>query len=77
VNVNRRTINAVIGTDFPKAYCRPCPELWLKNWIFSSKGHHESESGLSGFPGPLKDADPDFPILEQAKAEYAKPQTPA
>jgi len=36
--------------------------------------NHQSEDFLSGFPRPLEDADPDIPLLKQAKAEYAKLQ---
>jgi hypothetical protein len=32
----------------------------------------EGTRRLSGLPGAWKDADPDIPILKEAKAEYAK-----
>ena len=34
----------------------------------------QGKGRLSEFPSTLEDADPDIPVLKQAKAEYAKLQ---
>jgi hypothetical protein len=36
---------------------------------YSLQGRHQSQGHVSGFPGAV---DPDTPMLQQAKAEYAK-----
>jgi len=38
------------------------------------KAHRQSEDAYQGFLTLCKDADPDIPILKEAKAEYAKLQ---
>jgi hypothetical protein len=42
--------------------------------MIGQRGHRQAKAAYKDFLTSWKDADPDIPILKQAKAEYAKLQ---
>jgi len=47
---------------------------WVWAGLFDDRGHSKGEAGYQDFFALWKDADPDVPILKEAKAEYEKLQ---
>jgi hypothetical protein len=54
---------------------RSCRQMALQRQLYAMQGDTaKAKTAYQDFLTLWKDADPDIPILKEAKAEYAKPQ---